>query len=237
MKLYKYRDLSVPTDASLNRTFEILRSGAFWCASPDTLNDPTELIWECDYEPSKVTTSLLSEILVRTRGLALNEALAKATSAVTDRRLEALAKPIFEDMIQRCRREIGLACFATDNDSDIMWQRYGGGGNGVCIEVDVPDRLLDDQLFRVEYRSRKVLTIDQLLSAFLDPKHVSVVYRVALLSKPSCWSPEQEVRFVSRSQNLGVRITDSTITSITFGRNLPVQVREKLSRFIESVGS
>jgi hypothetical protein len=237
MKLYKYRDLFGSTDTSLNRVFEALRSGTFWCASPDTLNDPTEFIWECDYEPSTMTASLLSKVLAREGGTAEQEVLDKARAVLVNRRLEAIAKPIFEDMIRRCRQEIGVACFATANDSEVMWKRYGGNGSGVCIEIDVPDRLLDDHLFRVEYPSRKVLTVDQLLAASLEMKQLAVVYRVALLSKPPCWAPEQEVRFVSRTQNVAVRILDSAISGVTFGRRLAAPVRRKIVSFIESMTS
>lgn len=237
MKLYKYRDLSVPTEKSLQRVFDILRDNLFWCASPATLNDPTEFIWECDYEPSTKTASLLANVLVQMRGRTHVDALSIATAAVAARRIEYLAKPIFRSMIRQCREEIGLACFATSNNNETMWKRYAGDGSGVCIEVDVPDKLLGDHLFKVEYPARKGLSIDQMLSASLDPIDARTVYRIALLSKPPCWAPEEEVRFVSRKQDVAVRITDSRISGITFGRRLASDVKLRLETFVESLRS
>lgn len=235
MKLYKYRDLSDSPDASLERLFNILRGNVFWCARPSTLNDPKEFIWECDYEPTDATTALLTAVLIQSLGRTPMEALAKANTAVVNRRIEPLARHAFEEMIDRCRREIGLACFATSADNEVMWRRYGGNGNGVCIEIDVPDELLDNHLFRVEYLSRKILSVDQLLAAYIDPTQVRVVYSVALLSKPSCWAPEEEVRFVSSRQDVAVRISDSTISSIVLGSSLPPDAWRKIRTVIGSL--
>jgi len=236
MKLYKYRDFSDSAETALERLFHILRSNTFWCAKPDALNDPMEFVWECDYQPSGETVSLLSEVLIKAQGKTSIEAHSKAMAAVMNRRLEALAKPEFEEMIKRCRQEIGLACFSTSNQNAVMWQRYGGGGNGVCVEIDVPDCLLNKQLSKVEYPEKKVLSVDQLLSAFLgDQTLVRIVYSVALLSKPSCWAPEEEIRFVSKKQDVSVCIVDSQISSITLGSGLDPEVRQKIQAFVQSL--
>lgn len=228
MKLYKYRDLSNPKDSSLERVLDILSQNVFWCANPSTLNDETEFIWECDYRASSITVDLLTEVLLKETKNSRAEARKKATRAIETSRLSFLATPILKDMSRHCREEIGLACFATSNDNEIMWERYGGKSNGVCIEIDAPDYLLGEHLFKVEYTPRKLLSIDQLLAAHLDPKQVRAVYSLALLSKPLFWAPEEEIRFVSKAQNIAVRIVDSTISGIKFGRNLPSWVQQKI---------
>ena len=33
-----------------------------WCARPDTLNDPQEFVWQCDYTPTPATVALLTGV-------------------------------------------------------------------------------------------------------------------------------------------------------------------------------
>ena len=112
-----------------------------------------------------------------------------------------MAGPVIEGMIQQCRNEIGLACFGTSPDNDILWERYGGCGAGVCIELDVPEDLLGTRLFRVQYSDAKKIHIDQLMRAFVDRNRGEELYTLALLSKPSSWVDEDEIRFVSQESS------------------------------------
>ena len=133
-------------------------------------------------------------------------------------------------MIQQCRNEIGLVCFGTSPDNSCLWQRYGGGGAGICVEIDVSTELLETQLFRVQYSSAKSVHIDQLMRAFLEPSHVREVYTLALLSKPIPWAAEEEIRFVSRKQEVLVRIDGSQITDLILGEALNPAVRRRIER-------
>jgi hypothetical protein len=114
-----------------------------------------------------------------------------------------------------------------------MWGRYGGNGEGVCLELEVPDELLGNQFFRVEYLDRKSLAIDQMLRASYSPNHAREVYSIALLSKPMKWAPEGEVRFISKRQDVSVEILESNISKIIFGKNLPKDKRERIMKRIK----
>ena len=234
MKLYKYRDLSTSGDAEFQRLSDILHRNAFWCARPSTLNDPAEFHWDCNYEPTGATIPLLTKALIQFRNRDPIEAHAMATAAVSNRRVEVFAKPAFAEMIERCRNEMGLACFGTTYDNPIMWQRYGGHGAGVCIEVEAPSEVLNKQLFPVEYPPAKVLHIDQLLAACVDPSQAKTVHSVALLSKSPSWAPESEVRFISRKQNVTVQISGSVVSRIILGPNLEHHTRLRILGVIES---
>lgn len=228
MRLYKYRDFSDVHGQSFDRLTEILKTGAFWCASPLTLNDHLEFIWDCDYTPSTETIFLVKEMLMKLRAKDNDEALIMAQIAVRDGLLESVARPVFEEMIEKCRNEIGLSCFATSDDNEVMWDRYGGSGNGVCIAVDVPDLLLDKKIFRVTYLERKVIHIDKLLSVFAELDEGQDVCEVALLSKPEFWIPEGEMRFVTMMQNVSVRIAGSKIVFVTLGAKLSTDNASKV---------
>ena len=158
-----------------------------------------------------------------------------ATASVLNRRIETHARPAFQAMIEQCRNEIGLACFGTSSDNAVMWDRYGGGGAGVCIEIDVPAEVFNNHLFPVEYPPAKVLHIDQLLRAFEDGAQARVIYSVALLSKPPNWAPEAEVRFVSRQQNVSVHISGSSLSRIILGQNLEAHARQKIQHLVKSL--
>ena len=235
MRLYKYRDLSPPGDEAFTRLSEILRSNAFWCASPSTLNDPTEFVWECDYESSSNTSRLLADALVKSKGRPPEVARALADAAVENRRIETLARPVFETMIEQCRAEVGLACFATSGNNDVMWERYGGQGNGVCIEIEAPDELLHTHLHPVEYPVSKRLHIDQLLASYTDRSSTQTIYTVTLLSKLPFWAREREVRFISRRQNVTVHISDSRISRLILGPCLTPDTTARIESFVKSL--
>lgn len=228
VKVYKYRDFSQPNEDSFRHLETMLQREVFWCARPKTLNDPEEFSWKCDYSPSAATAELLANLLVRVNGRTRGQALERAAAAVSSGRLEVLAKPIFNNMIQHCRNEIGLACFGTSPDNSCLWQRYGGDGAGICVEMDVPAALLEEQLFRVQYSSAKSIHIDQLIRAFVEPGYVREVYALALLSKPIAWATEEEIRFVSRKQEVLVQIDGSKITRLILGDALTPVVRGRI---------
>ncbi len=206
----------------------LLRREVFWCARPDTLNDPEEFAWRCDYTASAVTEKLLADLLVQVMGRTQAQAKERSAAAISAGRLEAVAEPIFQGMIQQCRNEIGLVCFGTSPDNSVLWQRYGGNGAGVCVEIDVPEEHLETQLHRVQYSFAKSIHVDQLMRSFLDPNHVREVYTLVLLSKPSTWAAEEEIRFISRKQEVLVRIDGSHITRLIFGNRLESRVKQRI---------
>ena len=235
MRLFKYRDLSTQDNQAFDRLRTILRDQTFWCARPSTLNDPEEFVWECDYTPSDATVGLLAEVLIATTGKSRADALVRAQAAVLSRRIEPIARPVFAEMIEKCRSEIGLACFATSPTNQVMWDRYAGKGEGVCIEIESPDSVLHTQLHPVQYPSRKQLHVDQLLSSFTRPSSAKLIYEVALLSKPAHWATEAEVRFVSRRQDIGVKISDSRIVHLYIGAKLRSSAVSQLEALIATL--
>lgn len=235
MKIYKYRDFTNPNEDDFRRLEGSVHRHLVWCAKPDTLNDPEEFVWECDYTPTPETLGLLTEVLVKARGRAPAAARAIAQIAIKCGRLEGIAKPVLIGMIDQCRNEIGLACFGAAPNNDILWQRYGGNGAGVCVEFDVPPDLLGIQLNWVQYPERKCLHVDQLLRAYVDRNSAQVVYEVALLSKPNSWANEEEIRFVSQRHSILVAIDRARVTCVFLGNSLRADVRARIQQIAPPV--
>jgi Protein of unknown function (DUF2971) len=235
MKIYKYRDFSSPSEDDFRRLEDSVHRLLVWCARPDTLNDPQEFVWQCDYTPTPATLALLTGVLVKARDRTNTDAKGIAAAAIQNGRLEIIAKPVFDGMIEQCRNEIGLACFGATPDNPTLWRRYGGDGAGVCIEFEVPADLLGTQLHRVEYPKEKRLHVDQLMRAFVDGNEAQVVYEVALLSKPSSWADEEEIRFVSQRHSILVAIDRAKVTCVFLGDSLGADVRARIERIAGQV--
>lgn len=234
MKLYKYRDLRDPNQG-LALTVHIIQSHSFWCARPDSLNDPEEFAWSCNYVLSPYTEDLLTDHVMRSKGRSREQARVLVANAVANGGLRSISEPVVDSMIAQCRNGIGLACFGTSPDNEVLWDRYAGGGCGVCIEVDVPDELLGTQLHPVQYWKRKSLHIDTFLRSTFERQAAEEVYAVSLLSKPLQWAPEAEVRFVSKAQKVNIVIAGSRITRVLVGAAVPRTVRTALSALVSSV--
>ena len=155
MKIYKYRDLSNPDEETLKRLYQLIINNLVWCACPDQLNDKDEFLFEIDYAPTESTAHLLSQILAHDKTISPEDALSLASHYIMNNKLEHIASPIMKSMMENCRNSLGVACFSISKDNAVMWERYGGNGNGICIEIDVPDNLIDKTLFRVTYVSKK----------------------------------------------------------------------------------
>jgi hypothetical protein len=235
MKIYKYRDFSNPSEGDYRRLDASVHRRLVWCAKPDTLNDPEEFIWEYDYTPTPATLDLLTRVLVKARGRTPVVARSIAQIAIKCGRLEGIAKPVFIGMIEQCRDEIGLTCFGAAANNDVLWLRYGGAGAGVCVEFDVPADLLGTQLRRVQYPAKKRLHVDQLLRAFLDRNAAQIVYDVALLSKPSSWASEEEIRFISRGHSILVAIDRAHVSCVFLGDALRADVRARIQQMAAPV--
>lgn len=233
MYLHKYREINDSDGESFERLQSILQTQAFWCARPDTLNDDQEFSWHCDYSHTDETLELLARLMSEERNWPYEKSREQLRSLIADGSLERLAAPVITSLIEKCRSEIGLMCFGTAANNSTLWSRYGGKGNGVCIELNVPDRLIDTNLFWVKYTNQKLVHINNLLRAhFGDAREM---YALALLTKPQEWAPEEEVRFVSKMQGISVRIEDSNLSRVYLGKNLSETARARITSIIEAL--
>jgi len=234
MKIYKYRDLSKINKTTFEYLYQIIFHKMIWCASPDSLNDKDEFIFKCEYNPTEFTISLLTQVHQRYGHLVVGQAQSQLMAAnFMKNNWEVVTQLIFKDMVDKCRRELGLACFSSSKNNDILWERYGGCGNGLCIGIEVPDDLMNKTLFRVNYVEEKIFHIDSILeSALFNDKTINA-YRNILLTKTMRWKSEKEVRIVTKQQNIQMHINGSFITDIIFGKSIELEILNKIKKDIQ----
>jgi hypothetical protein len=206
----------------------IVRRRLFWCARADTLNDPEEFAWTCDFTESPRTVRIVADLLKQLKGRPEAIALQIAREVVSSGKLGEFGQQIINDTIRRCREEIGIACFGDAPNNPTLWSRYAGGGSGVCVEVHVPDDLLGKQLHRVKYDNERKLHLDDFMLARNDLGLAALHYST-LLTKSLDWRLEGEVRFLAKRQQIEVVIDGSEITGLYVGPNIDpaviVQIR------------
>ena len=216
MKVYKYRAVPPGDELAFERLERIVRHRLLWCAKPDALNDQTEFAWACDFTESPITVDLVAALLEELKGRPRPLARQIAISVIREGRLGDIGGPVIDDMIQRSRDGIGVACFGTSPDNCVLWKRYGGGGAGVCVEFEIPDWLLGNQLHEVVYDDHRRLHVDDFLRSRHDLHYGTAVY-ATLLTKTRFWAPEAEIRFLSKKPEIEVRIDGSEVTQVVVG--------------------
>lgn len=225
MKIYKFKDL---TCAKKHYEFyQIVLDNCIWCAKPDSLNDPDEFKFKLDYRPSSHTKYFLSQVVEKYRTIKIIPPDISVSSVLGKNRLEIIVAPIIDMLVNDCRNSIGIASFSVTNNDDHLWKEYGGKGNGVCIEIDIPDDLINKSYYPVHYVSEKVFHIDSFLESALFPERKFNNYRNILLTKKRKWEQENEIRFISNRQEVNM-IIDGHITEIIFGSKVPVSSLERI---------
>jgi len=229
MKIYKFKDL---TDAKKHSHFyQIVLQNAVWCAKPGSLNDEDEFKFKLDYDPSSRTADLLSQVVARYRTTNFLPPHLSVSLVLQNRRLKAIAAPIIKEVIDKSRNTIGIASFSVTKTDDHLWTEYGGKGNGVCVEIEIPDKFINVSFYPVHYVSEKVFHVDSFLESALFPDKAFATYRNILLTKTRKWSREEEIRFISKRPEVNVIIC-GRITEITLGGHVPAHTIEQVEASI-----
>jgi hypothetical protein len=220
MKIYKFKDLT--DEKNHHHFYQIVLKNAVWCAKPESLNDEDEFRFNLDYDPSPRTPNLLTEVVKKYRTTNFLPPDLSVAMVLQNKRLKAMAAPIIKDVIDKSRSTIGIASFSIIKADDRLWREYGGRGNGVCVEIEIPDRLVNVSFHPVHYVSQKTFHVDSFLESALFPDKAFETYRNILLTKTKKWSQEEEIRFVSKRPEVSV-IVDGRITEVTLGACVPAR--------------
>jgi len=228
MKLYKFKDL---TDESKHYHFlQIVLDNTIWCAKPDSLNDDEEFNFKINYEPSSRTANLLSKVINTYRTTSYLDPCVSASMALQNNSLQGKATPIIDNLIQECRRTIGITSFSLTNTDNHLWEEYGGKGNGVSVEINISDSLVGQSYHRVRYVKEKVFHVDSFLEAVLSNK--AKAFEMILLTKTKDkWAQEEEIRFIGNRHEVNL-IIDGYVSEITFGPNVSTDTFNNLMSVI-----
>ena len=212
MKIYKFKDLR--NKANHSHFFDILIYNKIWCASPDSLNDENEFRFSMNYSPTSKTAELLTKNIAMLGSGEYPPSMV-AAYAVLHNQIEHIAKPIISNVIEKCRSTIGITSFSASATAEELWSEYGGKGNGVVVEFELPDHELGNRYHPVKYVSEKIFHVDVFLEAQLGSS--SEVFKQMLCTKTTNWAQENEIRYLAKIQNVGIEF-DIPITNIILGK-------------------
>ncbi len=234
MKIYKLKDLS--DDSKCKHFLQIILQRSIWCARPDSLNDPDEFRFKLDYAPSIRTAGLLSKVIeqyrIKYRTNSHRSPYKSAQLALQEGALENIARPIVENIVNNCRNSMGITSFSAIKEDDQLWIKYGGNGNGACIEIDIPDSLFGLHYHSVYYVNERIFHVDCFLESALRDDNFEI-YKNILLTKTRKWCNEKEIRFVGDRQEVNL-VFDGQVTEITFGNKVPHQRMDQLMTSINN---
>ncbi len=224
MKIYKFKDL---TDEKEHPHFyQIVLHNTIWYAKPDSFNDENEFKFKLDCIQSADTAKLLSQLVEISNKRKYHPNLFTSPS-LNHKKLEEIAAPIFDDLINKCRNTIGVASFSITKTDNNLWNEYGGKGNGVCIEINISDELIGKSYHRVHYVSEKIFHIDSILESYLFQERNFETYRNIMLTKTKKWSQEEEIRLISKHQEVNLNI-DGYISEVSFGAKVPAHTLKQV---------
>ena len=149
VKIYKFKDLSDEIKHPHSHFYQIVLDKTIWCAKPDSLNDDDEFKFKLDYKPSSSTYDLLVKVIRKYRNTNLLPPDLSVSLVLKHNKLEEIALPIIYDVINNCRNTIGIVSFSITKTDNNLWNEYGGKGNGVCIEINIQNRLLTNYIGRL----------------------------------------------------------------------------------------
>ncbi len=224
MKIYKFKDLT--DEKKHSHFYQIVLQNTIWCAKPDSFNDENEFKIKLDYKQSSDTANLLSQVVKKHRTTNYSPELI-TSSVLKCEKLEEIAAPIVDDLIKDCRNTIGVVSFSITKTDEHLWNEYGGKGNGVCIEINIPDERIGESYHRVHYVPEKIFHIDSFLESNLSQERAFETYRNILLTKTKKWSQEEEMRFIGNRQEVNL-IIDDYISEVTFGAKVPVHTLKQV---------
>jgi hypothetical protein len=171
--LYKYH--------SINRNLiRLLINNSLWAGSASNLNDP----YDCDFEMSRdfFKTKFVDKLFSGDEYKSIPD---------TDKKwfLDGLSSAFTKDQMktfqQFSRKFIGICCFSSKPDSELMWSHYADSGKGICLEFNFST---NDKI------KKKLIPLRYSNKAILAKNDVDV--SKALIKKRKAWSYENEWRLI-----------------------------------------
>ncbi|MGY0314026.1 DUF2971 domain-containing protein [Alteromonas macleodii] len=227
MKLYKFK--SITSEDSFRQVLQYLERNSIWCASVDTLNDSEEFNFAIDYQNTKNTEALLTRLIRKSGRYGLPHQVARL--ALESGNLESTLECEIDGLIKKCREQFGVTSFSSLGYGEKLWKSYGGEGNGVILEYDVSDSQMGDIFHFVDYKAEKKVSLDTIIRALTGDEEDCIFdfFKNVLCTKTTKWSYESEVRYLAKSSNILIRLSNP-VKAIVIGDMVSEENKEKLSQ-------
>lgn len=217
MKLYKYFTIA----ENLKKT---LSSNTIYLPERDKLNDPFESI--ILFKDTKLKESIEKEYS--------NNWIYK-NSEIQSEDIYNLSKSYLDELTgsndylteyEKKFSEIknGIFSMTTENDNLLLWSYYGNSHEGICIEYEVPESLLNIKVYKVNYKDRK-----EKIELQQNDKEI---FKEKFYTKSYHWKHENEYRYIDKNHSqeipcpftiskffLGMKITQEDFDCIKNIRN------------------
>lgn len=171
--LYKYHKIN-------RNLIKLLINNSLWAGAASSLNDP----YDCDFEMSKdfFKKKFINKMFS-------GEEYKSIPEADKNWFLDGLGEAFTEDQIKTFQRFslkfIGICCFSSNPNSELMWSHYADSAKGVCLEFDFrKNDSIKKKLIPVRYTNKTILAQNE------------VDVAKALIKKRKAWSYENEWRLI-----------------------------------------
>lgn len=171
--LYKYHRIN-------RNLLKLLINNSLWVGSASNLNDP----YDCDFEitPKFFKEKFIDKLLSDKKHDSISEDNKKWF-------LDGLAAAFTEEQMKTFQkfylRFIGVCCFNSDSESELMWSHYADSAKGICLEFDFNNnQTIKEKLIPVKYSNKIIVANNE----------VDIVK--ALIKKRKVWSYEKEWRII-----------------------------------------
>lgn len=116
-------------------------------------------------------------------------------------------------------KHVGVTCFSRSLTNPLLWAHYATRHIGFAIGYDAAHSFFGGDKGLAQRFLLDVLYED--LAPTLDAYSIDELPMAAVLTKPTCWAYEQEVRMIKRQGNEAFDVPKDTIKDIVFGAAMP----------------
>ena len=165
--VYKY--------TSINKyLFESLIRGQLWFSAPFDFNDPFD-----SYLPVNISL----ETYKRMEGWETNPNL------IEEQQTRIAMPHIFNNNVEKLRKQFGVSCFSTVHDNLIMWSHYADNHKGLLLKFDL------NELQKVFSNIKPVIYTDKVKQIDFESSPEKLIAKL-LTKKSSHWKSEKEIRII-----------------------------------------
>lgn len=224
-------------------TISSLVNGEFWCAKPQTFNDPldcglqllTEMTTEAFVKVIEQFLKIAKDRKDSEKARAFQAAIRQAKSGQIPptelvNKLAELQRDVFAKKIQ----QIGILSLSEVSDNILMWSHYAEQHRGLCVEIPRSENNMlakNEHTLPVRYSVKKpIISVNEQVLG--DESLKKEIKRSLIYTKSADWAYEREWRFVAEQGNKNTKL-DTKVSSIIFGFKMPAEHRRTIINILK----